>query len=278
MLRCVRLYPKMTFKERRAQCDTEMSNSHIKNLCREARLTHWRAKKRPKLTEEHAKIQYQWAQIRRYWDVTMWRRMMFSDECSVERGAGKKQIWVFGLPKNKWKPAMVETYKSNKNMKIMVWDMFWGSGRSSLYVMDRDFESKKFGYSANSYIEVLDAQLARHYTGDLWFVHDNAPIHTANKVKAWFKEQKIDVQDWAPYSPDMNPIEYVWKALKELVAEMYPEIMKNTSETEEARTELEQTLQSAWDALPDSLFESLIESMPRRIQALLDAKGWHTKY
>ena len=108
--------------------------------------------------------------------------------------------------------------------------------------MDRDFESKKFGYSANSYIEVLDAQLARHYTDDMWFVHDNAPIHTANKVKAWFKEQKIDVQDWAPYSPDMNPIEHVWKALKELVAEMYPEAMKNTSETEEARTELEQAL------------------------------------
>ena len=78
-----------------------MSNSHIKNLCREAGLTHWRAKKRPKFTEEHAKKRYQWAQIRRYWDVTMWRRMMFSDECSVERGAGKKQIWVFGLPKDK---------------------------------------------------------------------------------------------------------------------------------------------------------------------------------
>ena len=173
---------------------------------------------------------------------------------------------------------MVETYKSNKNMKIMVWGIFWGSGRSSLYIMDRDFESKKFGYSANSYIKVLDAQLACHYTDDLWFVHDNAPIHTANKVKAWFKEQKIDVQDWAPYSPDMNPIEHVWKALKAPVAEMYPKVMKDTSETKEARTELEQALQSAWDALPDSLFESLIESMPRRIQALLDTKGWHTKY
>ena len=83
--------------------------------------------------------------------------MIFSDEYSAERGAGKKQIWVFGSLKDKWKPSMVETYKSNKNMKIMVWGMFWGSGRSSLHIMDRDFESKKYGYSANSYIEVLDA-------------------------------------------------------------------------------------------------------------------------
>ena len=76
----------------------------------------------------------------------------------------------------------------------------------------------------------------------------------------------------------MNPIEHVWKALKELVAVTFLEVMKNTSETEEARKELEEALQSAWDALPNSLFESLIEGMPRRIQALLDAKGWHTKY
>ena len=59
---------------------------------------------------------------------------------------------------------------------------------------------------------------------------------------------------------------------------MFPKVMKNTSETEEARKELKHILQSTWDTLPDSLFESLIEGIPRRIQALLDAKGWHTKY
>ena len=50
------------------------------------------------------------------------------------------------------------------------------------------------------------------------------------------------------------------------------------SELDEACTELEEALQSAWNALPDLLFEGLVESMPRRIQALLEAKGWHTKY
>ena len=203
---------------------------------------------------------------------------MFSDECSVERGTGKKQVWVFGQPKDKWKPAMVETYTTGKNLRVMVWGMFWGAGRSSLYIMDRDFESKKYGYTANSYIEVLDAQVARHHTPGLWFVHDNAPIHTANKVKDWFKEQRVPVEDWAPYSPDLNPIEHVWKALKELVAQMYPDVMKNTSFVDEAREELEEALKSAWNALPDSLFESLLHSMPKRVKACIAAKGWHTKY
>ena len=63
------------------------------------------------------------------------------------------------------------------------------------------------------------------------------------------------------------------KAVKEMVATMYPEIMRNTSYTEDTCTELEDILKSAWDALPDSLFESLFRSMPRRVKACIDAKG-----
>jgi hypothetical protein len=78
----------------------------------------------------------------------------------------------------------------------MVWAMFWGDGKhSELYIIDRDFEAKKHGYSANSYIEVLDAILPGHYTDDLYFMQDNAPIHIANKVKKWFEDNGIDTSD-----------------------------------------------------------------------------------
>ena len=40
MLHYIQIYPKMTFAERRAHYDTKISNSHIKNICREAGLTH----------------------------------------------------------------------------------------------------------------------------------------------------------------------------------------------------------------------------------------------
>ena len=52
--------------------------------------------------------------------------------------------------------------------------------------MDRDFESKKYGYSANSYIEVLDAEVKLAF--DIFdpgylFIQDNASIYTAHKVR-----------------------------------------------------------------------------------------------
>jgi len=47
---------------------------------------------------------------------------------------------------------------------------------------------------------------------------------------------------------------------------------------EDAVIALAKTLVEAWNSLPDLLFHALIDSMLRRVKALYDAKGWHTKY
>jgi hypothetical protein len=60
--------------------------------------------------------------------------------------------------------------------------------------MDRDFESKKHGYSANSYFEVLDAEVASAYAGlnpRYVFMQDNMSIHTAHSVRDWFLDHGI---------------------------------------------------------------------------------------
>jgi hypothetical protein len=81
----------------------------------------------------------------------------------------------------------------------MVWAAFWGFGnRTPLYIIERDFESKKNRFSANSYIDVLDAH-AQYISNDTCFIQDNASIHTVQKVKDWFKEQKVRYTDWPPY-------------------------------------------------------------------------------
>jgi len=177
---------------------------------------------------------------------------------------------------------MVQTYGTNKNMKIMVWGAFWDLGRSNCYIMDRDFESKKHGYSANSYLEVLDAEVEPIFE-DLddgyMFMQDNASIHTANKVKDWFIERKIiTITNWPPYSPDLNLIEHIWWHLKVRTYEMFLEVAADKSESEHARQRLESCIQAAWDTLDQSLFDNLGASMHDRCEAVITADGWHTKY
>ena len=137
---------------------------------------------------------------------------------------------------------------------------------------------KKHGYSARSYIEVLDARVIEYCTKDLIFIQDNASIYTAKAVKEWFEDWDINTTDWLPYSLNLNPIENAWYAMKCLALKMFPDIMNGGGELEEDIRKVEECLIAAWDALPSTLFDSLIESMPRRISECIKANGWHTKY
>ena len=281
LIRHIRLHPKDTFAQVKEATQLNISTSTIKNVCRKYQISHWRAKRRPALTEKAVKARFAWAKAHKDWTVEQWANWMWSDECSAERGQGKRGVWVFGTPVQKWDPQLVSTYHKGKDISVMVWGCFWSKngviGRSDLYILDRDFEAKKHGYSARSYLEVLDDQLHRCWEPGLVFMQDNASIHTAKVVKDWFIEHGIPVEGWPPYSPDMNPIEHVWYPLKKYVLDHYPELL-SMGAGEDAIAALGRALVEAWNALPDTLFTALINSMPDRVDALYKAKGWHTKY
>jgi transposase len=256
----------------------KISDTTIRSILARHGIANWRAKKRPELTEAVAAKRLSWCLARKDWNYEQWKKYMWSDECSAERGKGKMGEWVFCTPAQKWDPEMVQTYKKSKDLSVMVWGCFWGGGRSELYILDRDFESKKHGYTANSYIEVLEDQIQRCWMPGLIFMQDNAPIHTAGKVEQWFKDAAIPVSDWPPYSPDLNPIEQAWFHLKKMVLKMHPELEACTGKSEQDIQNLEKALVEAWNALPESMFESLGKSMEMRVAAVIGANGWHTKY
>jgi hypothetical protein len=55
---------------------------------------HWIARKRPKLEPEHAQKRYEFAVAHADWDVEKWNQVIFTDECSIELGSGKRRRWV----------------------------------------------------------------------------------------------------------------------------------------------------------------------------------------
>jgi len=59
---------------------------------------------------------------------------------------------------------------------------------------------------------------------------------------------------------------------------MFPDLIAGTGESEEDRKSLEEALKAVWEAFPDDFFESLVASIPDRIQACIDVDGWYTKY
>ena len=166
---------------------------------------------------------------------------------------------------------MIQPYQKSTDITIMIWGAIWLDGRSDLVIMERDDESKRGGYTANSYLKVLEEEISKCFEPDMIFIQDNVSIHTAKKVKKWCEDNAIPLLDWAPYSPDMNPIEHVWAKLKEWICKHHPELL-NMGKSQEAYDQLARAIEEAWNALDQEYIDNLIRGMPRRVEALQKAK------
>ena len=195
IIRLARHNPRFTYAQLIFEAEVTISRKTVYRILKEYGLTNWLAKKRPLLTPPVAKKRWDWCLARRDWGFDEWSKVQWSDECSVERGSGKQRAWVFRLPQEKWSKDMIQAVPKGKGVSVMVWACFWGGGRSDLYKLNRDFEAKKMGYSANSYIEILEDNLLGIWEPGFIFMQDNASIHTAKKVKKWFEENGINVTD-----------------------------------------------------------------------------------
>jgi transposase len=71
-------------------------------------------------------------------------------------------------------------------------------------------------------------------------------------------------------SPDLNPIENLWKQLKDAVQKRSA-IIKTTAD-------LKTALLEAWTDIEKDSWDVLIDSMPERIDAVLKANGGSTRW
>ena len=147
-----------------------------------------------------------------------------------------------------------------------------------MYKLAKDFKAKKYRYSANSYIEVLDDNLPEIYEPGLIFMQDNAPIYTARKVRAWFTENGVKVMEWPSYSPDLNPIKHLWFRLKQLCLKHHPELIGMGGSPETIEGPLFAALADVWPKVGRELMDELIRSMDTRINAVILAEGWYTRF
>ena len=103
-----------------------------------------------------------------------------------------------------------------------------------------------------------------------YFQQDNDPKHRSGLAKQWIKDQGFKVLLWPSQSPDLNPIEHLWDHLKRKLAgyEVEPKGI----------LELWDRVEQEWNNIGAEVCQNLIESMPRRVAAVVKAKGGHTKY
>ncbi len=100
---------------------------------------------------------------------------------------------------------------------------------------------------------------------DFIFQQDLAPAHTAKSTKSWLNDHGVGVLDWPANSPDLN-IENICCIVKRK--------MRNKRPKKWAEGHCQRNL----GFIPPQQRHKLITSMPRRIEAVIKAKGAPTKY
>ncbi len=98
---------------------------------------------------------------------------------------------------------------------------------------------------------------------DFIFQQDLAPAHTAKSTKSWLNDHGVGVLDWPANSPDLNHHRESIGIVKRKMRNKRP---KNADE-------LKATVKETWASIPPQQCHKLITSMPRRIEAVIKAKG-----
>ena len=165
----------------------------------------------------------------------------------------------------------------------MVWGCFVGNKLGPIVSIKGSVNADKYiSILRNNFIPYLDALTADGITGTT-FQQDNARVHTCKKAQAFFEVATAEhgfivMDDWPPYSPDMNLIENLWAHLKLELHRRYPETANLSGSPEYIRQLISERVHEEWWTIGEEVSDRLIDSMPHHVEALIKARGWYTKY
>ena len=225
----------------------------------------FRRVKKNLLTEKMKAKRLQWA--KKFSDKTadFWRQVLFSDESYISLFCGQP-IYARRALNSSFTSKFVNQSPKHP-LKVMIWGCFASSGVGKIKVVDSTMKT-------DAYIEVLEKKMIPSAVdlfnnNEFIFQDDSAPCHRSAKTKNWASSKNITSLEWPGNSPDLNPIENLWAIVKKRIHKYRP----TTKET------LIAAIIKVWfhEITPETC-KKLIDSMPRRIQSVIDKKGGHTKY
>ena len=245
---------------------TKVTKATISNTLRRQGLKSCSARRVPLLKPVHVQARLKFAREHLDDPEEDWENVIWSYETKIE---------LFGKNSTRrvWRRKNAELHPKNTiptvkhgGGNIMLWGCFSARGPGRLIRV-------KERMNGAMYREILSENLlpsarALKMKRGWVFQHDNDPIHTARATKEWLRKKHFKVLEWPSQSPDLNPIENLWRELKVCVAQRQPQNI----------TALEEICMEEWAKIPATVCEKLVKTYRKRLTSVIANKGYITKY
>ena len=236
------------------------------------------ARHKPRLTAVHKQRRLDWARQHLTWTPVEWDTVLWSDESRFQLFQSDGRVYVRRAVGEEFHEACVAPSVKHGGSGIMVWGCMGSSGVGSLAWIKENINAKV-------YIDILRDHMlpsAHHMIGhEFIFQHDNAPPHTALITREFITDPtpefiremggswQFEVMEWPAQSPDLNPLENLWDEMERRL---------HREDRPRNKDHLFEILKQIWEGMDRQIITNLLASMPRRCQAVIDARGAFTRY
>jgi transposase len=226
------------------------------------------ARHKRKFFDEEKRKRLAFAEGYQHWTADDWMRVEFADEKLFLGEGFWGQVFV-RRPKGEALNADYCVDQKQHPAKVSAWACFSGHGPGYMYIFNENMDAKKLQHILGTHlIESAELHFDVEHAEGWWLLQDNAPQHKSCLIRTWLFNHGIQCLDFPPYSPDLNPIENLWADLARRVEKFQCDSME----------ELQDIVAQEWKETDREYLRSLARSMPERCQAVIEAKGDHTRF
>ncbi|KAG2460189.1 TCB1 transposase, partial [Polypterus senegalus] len=222
------------------------------------------ARRKPLLSKRHMAARLEFAHLKD--SKNMRNKILWSDETKIELFGVNARHHVWRKPGTAHHQVNTIPTVKHGGGSIMLWGCFSAAGTGRLLRIKGKMTAAMYRdiLDENLLQSVLDLRLGRRFI----FQQDNDPKHTAKISKEWLQDNSVNVLEWPSQSPDLNPIEHLWRDLKMAVHRRFPSNLM----------ELERCCKVEWVKLAKDRRAKLVASYSKILEAVIAAKGASAKY